>query len=170
MRYRVNDTVLHGMQGVFTIEDIADKEFNGTKSLYYVLKNVENDRSTVFVPVDNEAATCKMRLVLSTVEVYSLIRSMPDIDTDWIDNDRTRRERFKEIILKGNRTDLVRLIKSLHEHRKVQKEKGKRLNTTDERFMKDAEKVLYGEIAHVMDISTDEVLPFIRRELAAQAQ
>ena len=166
MKYRVNDTVMHGMQGVFIIEEIADKEFNGTKSLYYVLKNVENERSTVFVPVNSEAATDKMRRVLSTGEVYSLIKNMPNIDADWIENDRERRERFKQIIFKGNSTELVKLIKSLYERRRLQKEKGKRLNTTDERFMKDAEKVLYEEIAHVMDISTEEVLPFIKRQLA----
>jgi CarD family transcriptional regulator len=50
-------------------------------------------------------------------------------------------------------------------HQQELKEKGKKLRVSDERFLKDAEKVLYDEFAHVLDIKREEVLPFIFEQI-----
>lgn len=41
----------------------------------------------------------------------------------------------------------------------------KRLHISDESFLKDAEKLLYEEFAHVLNITKDQVLPFIMRQI-----
>jgi CarD family transcriptional regulator len=57
--------------------------------------------------------------------------------------------------------ELIKLIKTLYFQQQSQKSKNKSLNDTDKRIMKEAEKMLYEEFAHVLNIKREQVLPFI---------
>ncbi len=57
------------------------------------------------------------------------------------------------------------MIKALHFHQQEQQKKGRRLHISDERFMKEAEKMLYEEFAYVLNIRKEEVLPFILQQV-----
>jgi CarD family transcriptional regulator len=166
MMYQVNDMILYAAQGICRIAEITEMDLNGAAALYYVLKPVYEEKSTIFVPVYNETLTSKMRRVLSAPEIYALIKTMPDEGTIWIDNEKERRERYKEIMSHGDRTELVKLIKTLYLHELSQKGKGKKLYVADERFMKEAEKILYEEFAHVLNIKREQVLPFIIEQIS----
>ncbi len=50
---------------------------------------------------------------------------MPDEKSIWIENENHRKERYQQILKKGDREELVRLIKTLYLHREAQAEKGK---------------------------------------------
>ena len=109
--FKVNDMVQYGAEGVCKITEIARREFRGQSMQYYVLKPVySNSNASIFVPVDNKALAEKMHRVLSAEEIYSLIRNMPQEKLLWIENEAERRERYKEILLKGDRSEIVRMI------------------------------------------------------------
>lgn len=163
--YNVNDTVLYGVYGVCRIADITEKEIAGRNMSYYVLEPMYNDLSSIFVPMNNERLTSKMKRILSQDEIKSLIKNMPNEDLIWIDDEPERKERYKQIIDKGDRHELIRLIKTLHLYQKSQKEKGKKLHVADERFLKEAEKMLHDEFAHVLKLSSDQILPFILEQI-----
>lgn len=169
MMYQAGDTVIYGSQGVCRIAEISEQNYNGTAMLYYVLKPVLDERSTMYVPVHNEEAAGKLRSILSEAEVKELIQAMPDESTiaEWIDNDNARREHFKDILSRGERQELVTLIKTLYLHSQEQKRKGKRVQIADDRVMQEAEKMLYDEFAHVLGIKPEEVVPFIMEEIAS---
>jgi CarD family transcriptional regulator len=164
MTYQVNETILHSA-GICRITAIDEKEMGGVRTEYYVLKPLHDDKTVVYVPVHNERATCKMRRILSAEEIYALIAAMPEEDTIWIENEGARHERYKEILGSGDRKELVRLIKTLYAHRKPQEERGKKVPIADDRMMKDAEKILYEEFAHVLHITPEQVIPFITRQI-----
>ena len=82
-------------------------------------------------------------------------------DSIWIADDNARRERYKAILAGGDPSDLIRLIKTLYLRAQTQKAQNKKPRLEDERFMKQAEKLLYEEFAHVLHIQRDEVLPYI---------
>lgn len=166
--YNVNDTVLYGVHGICRIAGISEKDLGGNRVEYYVLKPVYENQSTIFVPVHSQILTAKMRRVLSAGEIYALIKAIPDENTIWIENENTRRARYKEILSRGDRVELVRLIKTLHLHEQSQKGKGRKLHTADERLMKEAEKILYEEFAHVLHIKREEVLSFILEQIDAE--
>ncbi|MDR3294948.1 MAG: CarD family transcriptional regulator [Clostridiales Family XIII bacterium] len=168
MTYQAGDTILYGSQGVFRIAEIAEKDLNGSPVEYYVLKPIFDDRSITFVPVHSEAINAKMRRVLSVEEIYSLVKAMPDEGTIWIENEKMRRDHYGKILAHGDRTELVRLIKTLYLHRQEQRGKGKKLYMTDEKFMKTAERILYEEFAHVLNIKLDQVLPFIMEQVQVE--
>lgn len=159
--YGVNDTILYGAYGVCKITAIQEKDMDGSNREYYVLKPIYDDASTIFLPVDNEKAAEKMRRVLSADEIHLLIQTMPDENTIWIENENKRKEEYKNILMNNDRSALIRLIKTLYIRRREQMEKGKKLHVLDERFMNQAEKLLYEEFAHVLDLKREQVIPFI---------
>lgn len=163
--FSVNDTVLYGIYGVCRIENIVENKIDGKLVPYYELKPSRDERSTVFVPINNEKLTARMKTILSVDEIHELIRNMPGQDTVWIDSDSERRETYKQIISRGDRSEVIQLIKTLYLRRKLQNEDGKKLRAMDEEFLKGAEKLLYEEFAHVLNLQVKEVGPFIKNEL-----
>ncbi len=161
----VGDTVIYGTQGVCRISAIEENDFGGDSVEYYVLRPVYDVNSTVFVPVKNEKLVGKMRAVLSPEEIIGMIRSMPDEETIWIEDETERKQTYQEIIREGDRRKLVRLIKTLHFHGLEQQKKGRRLHQSDESALKQAEELLYNEFALVLKIRPEEVVPFITRQI-----
>lgn len=165
MDYQVNDTVLYGAHGVCTIQEIVERNITGTPVTYYVLRPIYDPKSTLFVPVNNQTLTAKMRRVLSETEIYHLIKTIPDEPGLWIANDHERKERYKEILVHGDRHQLIQLIKAIYQHKREQEQKGRKLHISDERFFREAEKMLYDEFALVLHIQPDQVLPFILEQI-----
>lgn len=163
--YQVGDIVVYGSEGLCRIEEITEKKFGKEAIKYYVLKQVNKDDSVTYVPINNERSLSKMRHILTKKEILELIKGMPTEAATWVENDRDRQKAFKEIILYGDSKDLIKLVRGLYLHQKEQMEKGKKLHIADERFFKDAEKIIYEEIAYVFDIEQEEVLDFITRSV-----
>ena len=159
--FKVNDIVIYGTGGVCKIVDIEEKDFMGEKKKYFVLKPVKNENSTYFAPTDNEKILAKMRKLLSKEEIDELIDSMPNEKANWITNDNERKEKYRSIISNGNHTELIKLIKAIFFEKKEREANGKRLTSSDERFLKDAEQVLYGEFQHVLNLNEDQLMTYI---------
>ncbi|MDP4120547.1 MAG: CarD family transcriptional regulator [Bacillota bacterium] len=163
--YQINDTVLYGTNGICKITEISKREFYGKSIEYYILQPIYQNTSSIFIPVNNEALTSKIRRILSSDEIYSIIRSMPHEENIWIDDDNERKVKFSEILKTGDRKDLMLMIKTIYLRRTSQKEISKKIHSCDERFLNDAEKLLYEEFAHVLKIDRDDVLPLILQEI-----
>lgn len=163
--YKINDIVIYKNEGVCKISDIVIKSFKDKEIEYYVLKPVYKENSEIFVPKNNAELVSRMREVLSKEEIITLIKAMPQEDDIWIEDENQRKEQYKLLIKNGDRTELIRLIKTLFKHKEKQKEAGKKIHITDERFFKDAEAILYDEFAYVLGISQNQVVPFIIEQL-----
>ena len=163
--FKVNDTIMYGTQGICEIIDITEKDFMGAKKEYYVLKPVNDSSATLYAPKGNEKAEKKMRRILSKEEIYALIESMPDENANWIQNENERKEIYKQIITSGDRVELVKMIKALYFQKKKREMEGKHLYISDERFLKEAEKILYDEFQFVLNLKKSEVLPFIFQKI-----
>ena len=159
--FQVNDTIMYGTQGICTIIDITEKDFMGTKKEYYVLKPMADKAATLFAPVNNEKVESKMRRILTEAEIYELIESMPNEETQWIENENQRKEEYKKIITGGNHMELIRMIKALYIHKQEREADGKHLYLSDERFFKEAERILYEEFQYVLNVKRDELMPLI---------
>lgn len=167
--FQTGDAVLYGMNGVCRISDVSSQSFGGVSAEYYVLHPINNEAATVFVPTGSDGLVRKMRPVLTREQICELIRSMPEETPIWVENENQRRMVYREILENGDRTAIVRVLKTLHQHREEQVSRGKKLRMTDERVFRDAERLLYDEFAFVLAIGRDEVPSFIDREIAAAA-
>lgn len=164
--YNVNDTVMYSPCGVCRIEDITERDFSGENAEYYVLRPVGDCKSTFYVPTKNENLTGQMRKVLTRSEIDQLITLMPDEGLNWIEDENLRKEEYRRILRTGDRRELVRLIKTLYAQKQNRREQKKRLHSADEKFLRDAENMLYDEFAYVLDISKDEVPSYIKKHIA----
>lgn len=153
----VGQTVLYGSNGVCMVDDVTEKRIGKTKIQYYVLKPLCNNTSTLFVPTANQQLVSKMRRILTEDEAEAILRDLPPCG-DWNDNKQERSEQFRAIITEGSCVELIRLIRLVRTHEQEQLAGGKRLHITDERFLKEAEKMICEEFSLVLHISRDEVL------------
>ena len=153
----VGQTVLYGSNGVCMVDDVTEKRIGKTKMQYYVLKPLCNNTSTLFVPTANQQLVSKMRRILTEDEAEAVLRDLPPCG-DWNDNKQERSEQFRAIITEGSCVELIRLIRLVRTHEQEQLAGGKRLHITDERFLKEAEKMICEEFSLVLHISRDEVL------------
>lgn len=163
--YNINDAVVYGSNGVCVITAIENRDFSGENVEYYILQPVNNSKNTFYVPTANSALKTKMRDVYSRKEIDSLISTMNDECCIWIDNDFQRKEEYRKIIDKGDRRELVRLIKTLYEKNTELNSQHKKLHSADEKFLKDAENILYSEFAYSLNIPVEEVVNYIKQHI-----
>lgn len=161
--YAVNDTVMYGQSGICKITEICDKKFGRETQKYYVLRPVYGDNTVIYCPVNSDKV--HIRKLLSAEDVLTLIREMPAQQGDWIENDNRRKEQQTEILRRGDHKELIVLIKTLYQKRTETENSGRRFHRADAEVMAQAEKMLYQEFAQVLNISPDEVVPFIVGEL-----
>ncbi len=53
-RFLIGDTVSYGIHGVCLVEDIKTMDFGAAGEMYYVLKPIYDNKSTVYVPCEKE--------------------------------------------------------------------------------------------------------------------
>jgi len=156
--FQVNDVIIYGAQGVCKIAGTEERCVNGAKKTYYVLKPINEKGSTIFAPTDNEHVLKKMRCLLTKKEIHMLIDSMASEKPEWLENENARRERYKNILARGDHLELIKMIKAIYAHKQEREAAGKRLHLSDERFFKDAEQILYNEFQYVLDVRDKDAL------------
>ncbi len=166
MKFTVNDLVSYRTSGVCRIAEIKRCDFGGKQEEYYILHPIHDEKSVIFVPVDSPLSD-KMNSVLTKDEANEIISaSIPEKPFDWIENDRERTAKIKEVVSSGDRERITRMIKTLRLRRKALSACGKKLRVTDEAALVSAEKVLYDEFAYALGIERDDVMPYIEAKIS----
>ena len=163
--YSIGDVVTYAASGVCRVSGYTENKVKGVVKKYVVLTPFYESNSTIYVPQDNEVLMGRIKNVLTKEEIDTLIRSMPDIDCSWIDNDLKRADYFRTTLKSGDREAIMRMVRVLYVHRKSQIESGKKFHSSDERYLKEAEHILFDEFAVVLGIEPDEVVDFITERL-----
>ena len=165
--FNVRQIIIYTTYGICKIDSLIQKDFNGQTFDYYVLKPLNNDKTSLLVQVNNPITLSKLKQLLSKDEALELIQSIPQIDSTWIENDNERKRVFTDIIRNGERKKIISIIKSVYNHQKILKEKGRKLHSIDDQFYKDAEKIIYDELSYVLEIDKADVIGFITNTLEA---
>ena len=160
--FSMGETVLYGHEGVCTIEGMEEMKVGRSKALYYVLRPVYRNSSTVFVPAANEELLQKMRPVLTREELHDLLTRVAQTQAEWIDDAAERKLAFQAVLSSGERAQILKTLRLVHLHRQALQRRGKHLRTADEQFLRDAEKLLHDEFAFVLQIPQSQVSEYIR--------
>ncbi len=167
--YAAGDMVMHAGTGVCKIDEIRKENFGGNGGEeYYVLRPVYENKSTIFVPV--EKGDGRIRNLLSEEEIYTVLDSVPECDTIWVNDDNIRREKFSKVLHADNRANVIKLISELHEKRVEIGKKGKRLHFADQHVLEEAEKIVNQEVAYVFHLDIKDVPTFIMNRLGINAK
>ena len=159
--FKKNSKVVYGQTGVCIIEDIVEKELiRNQKKFYYVLKPIYQQNSTIYAPVDNEKIP--IREVISYEDANRLISDMPKIAKKAKETEVLETEK---IITSNNSDDLAFIVAKIYNKKQNAKALKKKLGFMDEKFMRQAEGLLYGELAAVLNIPLDSVPSYIDERL-----
>ena len=159
--YSVGEHVVYGTHGVCCISEITTMQFGLENKEYYVLSPVSDPRSTIFVPVDNESLLSQMRHVLTKEEIDDMLSAIVPGSQCWIASDSERKEYCQATLKSGDCRAILKMIDMLYIHQVEMREKKKHFHVTDERFLREAEKLLHDEFSFVLGIPRTDVISYI---------
>jgi len=163
--YQAGALVVYGGEGVCRVESVGKLHMPGInrEKDYYTLSPLYRD-GKIYTPVDTKVF---MRPVISKEEAESLIRAIPHIHAaDCTErNLRILNEHYQALLRTHQCEDMVQIIKAAYERRQERTSHGNKPGQVDERYMKRAEDLLYGELAVALEIDRDCVEAYIQQTI-----
>lgn len=156
--YKIGDTVVYGTEGICEVTDITLMSFGGDKSQYYILSSISKRQNTIYAPVNNEKIKKRMRSILTSDEARKLIDSLPIEPMEWVENSHERQDVFKNVLLCGSPEEVFSMLTSLYKKQNEQEKINKKLHASDERFMRDGERMLFSELAYALNTDVNEIV------------
>lgn len=166
--YEIGSLVIYRSEGVCVVSDIREESFGtiGEKEKYYILMPVNDEKSTLFVPLNNEKLCSMIRVLLSADEIMSLCDELRDTRFEWIEDNRSRNTYFKDLLSVGDRRDVIVIVNTICDRIKQMNNSGKKVTGTDENTLYRAVKMLYDEFKVTTDISSEaDIIPLLCGEL-----
>lgn len=163
--FEIGEYIVYGNTGVCRVVEVTKMAVPGTKDdrLYYTLEPVYDKGCRLFTPVDNQKVI--MRPVLTRQEADELIGQIKEIDVLWVKDEKNREQIYKETIRTCSCVEWVRMIKTLYIRRQSRLAAGKKVTSSDARYLHLAEESLYGELSVVMGIPKDEMEEYIAKRV-----
>lgn len=154
--FQTGDYVVGGNKGVCLVKDITTLQMGGADKnrLYYVLKPVYSETSTVYIPVDTGQTS--LRCAISGEQAARLLSALPGLEPIHIRDEKTVEMQYKECLHTNDCKELARLVKTLYFRNLSRVEKGHKITAVDGRYYKLAEESLCGELAVALGISRTE--------------
>lgn len=166
MKLETGEYVVYRMSEICRIEGFEMKCADGVNEREYcVLAPLNSNSARYYVPRD--AAAGKLRGLLSRDKIVDIIHGM-DGTEEWCSNPTERKQRHNEILASGDYCRIGSMLRSIYLEKQRRESQGKRLTSTDERMMKEAESMINGEFSFVLGIKPEEVPEFIRSEIQTQ--
>ncbi|MBQ8799314.1 MAG: CarD family transcriptional regulator [Lachnospiraceae bacterium] len=163
--FKKGEYVVCGNNGICKVTDVTTLNMTSAPKdrLYYILKPVYAESSTVYIPVDNHKVS--IRPALTEKETHDLIAKIPSLELIWVENEKQRELTYKECLKQNTCEDYVRIIKTLYLRKQDRLAKGQKSIGLDERYLKQAEDSLYGELAIALGIEKQGVQEYITKEI-----
>lgn len=164
--FQKDEFVVYGKNGVFQIADIQYMRLSKTeKGMYYILRSIGADQTTVYVPCDSETLTARMRRVITTEQIDAVLQETQTEQMAWIEDKRVRQETFQEISSSQDYRKILRMIHCIYQKKLEREQEGKRLWASDEAVLNTAEKQVESEFSFALHISGPELRKFLQSRL-----
>ena len=142
--YQPGDLILYGRTGVCRVEEITEIRQRGVAQAqkYYVLKPLYQS-CNITTPVENGRVF--IRPIISREEAERVICAIPGITPEAYHNRNLNqlREHYRSCMETYNCLELVKLTMSLYAKKKEAEAQKRKFGAVDERFMKEAEELLF---------------------------
>jgi len=167
--YQIGEQVVYGVHGVCSVVDREERVVDRKRVVYLALEPVGQEGTRYLVPTHNAVAMGKVRPMLSREELTALMESEEVRSGSWIRDENLRKQTYRELIGSGDRVRLMQMVRTLYRHRDSQTAAGRKVHMCDDNFLRDAEKLLTGEVAIVMGVDLEQAKQFIRSRLKEDA-
>lgn len=164
MKFSAGDYIIYGETGVCLVEEIVIKEMPDGEKECYKLKPL-NQSFMIYTPT--ESGNVFMRSVITKSEANELIASLVSVEPFVCKSTSPREltDKYDKIIKAHDCVELLRLIRSIYEKKKLHAGKRKKLSAIDERFLKKAEDLLFSELAVALGTDKSEVREHIENTM-----
>ena len=166
--FQPEELVVYSTTGVCRVEEICRPNLSGDPQReYYLLKPLHQD-GVIYCPVDNPKVS--IRPVISREEAEALIDLIPTLHakTCRAPTLQALAQRYQSVIRDHDCRELIEMMMSIYAKRQQAEAQNRRLGMVDERYMKQAERLLYGEFSAALGIPFEEVQPYIARRAEEQ--
>lgn len=167
--FQIGDQVVYSVHGVCRVVDKEERVIDRKRVTYLALEPVGQEGSRYLVPTHNEAAMSKLRHMLSQEALSALMESEEVRADGWIRDENLRKQTYRELIGSGDRAKLMQMVRTLYRHKAAQSAAGRKVHLCDDNFLRDAEKLLTGEVAIVMNLDPEQAKQYIRSKLKEDA-
>lgn len=159
--FQTGDLIIYGNSGVCSVDEVCNPESTKVEDgrMYYKLRPLYSTE-TIFIPVDTKVF---MRPIISRREAEALIAGIPSTrEQAFVTRNLSMlKEHYESSLQTHDCGDLLQLIRSVYSKGQDATQNKRKLGQLDQRYMKRAEDLLYGELAVALDIPRDEVLAYI---------
>lgn len=156
--FRKGDTVVHPEHGAAVIEDISDREFQGTTRRYLRLKVVHGDL-TVNVPVES-APEVGLRQVVSKADARRVLKVLQEDESVMATNWSRRFKNNIEKLRSGDIFQVAEVVRNL-----TIREKDRGLSAGEKRMVIKARQVLVSELMFANECSEEKAEDMIDKVL-----
>lgn len=164
--YQVGEWIFYGNTGACKVTDVSERKLPGMEKemLYYTLQPLD-DSCSISTPANGKIFT---RPLITREEAEALIDAIPDIDAEAYHNPVLRQlsEHYEKSLNTHDCLSLIKMTMSIHAKKEAAVSQKKKLGAVDEKFMKRAEDLLFGELSVALGIRKAEVADYISRRLA----
>ena len=168
--FQPGELLVYGTTGVCRVEEITTPDLTRSERgrRYYLLKPLYQD-GVIYVPVDS--GKVPIRSVISREEAEALIDLIPSVRAEACHAPTLQAltQHYQSAVRSHDCRKLLELVMSIYLKRCQAEAQKRRLGMVDERYMKQAERLLYGELSAALDIPYEEVQPYIARRAGKDA-
>ena len=113
--FNIGEIIVYGTEGVFCVSDYARSPVDKhDERVFYILKPAfSGDCNTIYAPSEN--GMVKMRTVISREEAESFIENMPSISALTVEQEKKRRQAYKDAMHNADLGVYVSIIKAVQE-------------------------------------------------------
>ena len=152
MNFEIGNRVVHSREGLSTIT--GETLISGNE--YYIIQSDKGGKENIYVLKSRTESI--IRPVMNLEEAHQLIEYMKTVSAAFISNTKQRRDIYKKKLLSGDVRDLAYLSRQLYFFN-LYNSQGQlvKLGPTDLQMLKDAESILYDELAISFNVARDIV-------------
>lgn len=164
--FQTGQLVVYGSTGVCRVEGIGRPECSSTDKLYYLLQPLYQS-GVIYAPVDSQKVL--IRPVISKQEAERLVDQISTLHPQ-VCRGRTLQQLsqyYQSVLQSSDCLKLAELAMSIHLKKEEAERQKRRLCTVDERYMRQVERVLHGELSAALGIPFDQVPGLIAAHVKA---
>ncbi len=162
--FQIGENVVYGQCGVCRVEGIGPLAGSPAGDRTYYTLRPYFSSEVIYAPVEGKVF---MRPALDREHAEAVVRAIPAVQRE-IASERSltlMREKYESAFRSYDCEDLIGLIKCIYQKNRAAVQSGRRVGQLDQRYMKRAEELLYGELAIALGIEREAVLPYIENAL-----
>lgn len=158
--FKVGDVVRYGAYGECKILDRREEYLGDRAREFFILTQVKNPVSTIYVPVEKGGSFQEVKRALTVDEIKALHLCDCAV-VDWDEDDKKRDLRFRRTFERGDTHEIVALLKAVCAKQNEMKAVKKKLRSIDLNAIKICEKILFDEFSRTFSLAVEDVIPIV---------